>query len=274
MNLDLSYENYRKGELSLQELTELIQIYTYNSVKLTANIDPAEFLIEFIPSIPRIILTYSPYRCGFYHYINKRIKWMKLRYYQESAATAARESGCMEYVRQQWQDSCENDNSPSFTEEVNENSLRLQEKRVLIAALKNCRNLTPSMISRLASFTGYSESQISHQIKLLMDQCDKKMDMREKLELRRNKLWFKLTELHEAILECSSPGQKELLSQKTVLVKKRLRAVQKELTEKHFGPKNQDIADVLNIPKGTVDSSLYYFKKQSREAFKKSPYSL
>ena len=55
--------------------------------------------------------------------------------------------------------------------------------------------------------------------------------------------------------------EKDLLFEKMLEKQKRKESLNKKLMKRNCGPKNEEIAQILDIPKGTVDSSLFYLKK-------------
>lgn len=140
-------------------------------------------------------------------------------------------------------------------------------RRVLLLALKSAFRMTDSLLERLAVLTGYDLPWICGLIDELKLRVRAQRERAARLSQRRNACYFRIYCLQEQLrLAAEEPVRAELTRQMLV-EKDRLIAILKELAHIPLSPTHRDIAEVLGIPKGTVDSSLYYLKESLRTLF-------
>ncbi len=87
----------------------------------------------------------------------------------------------------------------------------------------------------------------------------------EELVTRRNRLYVTVYGIHHQLSECSDEENHSRLYRELQLLQQRLARVRCQLSRVPHAPTNLEISEVTGIPKGTVDSSLYYAKRKLRQ---------
>ncbi len=90
------------------------------------------------------------------------------------------------------------------------------------------------------------------------------------LQSRRNRSFVRLYQLHSEIQTCCEPGQRDFIAGAVRREKDRIVLAGNELTHVPVTPTHKDIAEVLRIPKGSVDSAMHYVKHALNELFSES----
>jgi DNA-directed RNA polymerase specialized sigma24 family protein len=281
-------EYYLSGNISKQQLEGsifqyLLKNYEKYHIFRGSRDDWHDLLVDLYPRISRAIDTYREIGSSFDSYINAMIHWAykeqrnkisshqitEYTWWQARAEESMASSPEAEYA-------AENHDEPAvkktFTHtaarDFSEQLLRMQEvftaRQILILFLKSYYFITEKMAA------GVSES-VNMKKEKLLEMVDKLHTIRKKRE----------EEIHEieAGIECQyyrcivyqkrlmytvhgSAGQTRL---NRLLERARLRFehMRKRLKGIRFDATNGQIAEILNIPKGTVDSSLYSIRKKS-----------
>jgi len=81
------------------------------------------------------------------------------------------------------------------------------------------------------------------------------------LDVRRNLALSRLFRAEESLFRAADPRERERLSDLIADSRSRLSGYLKELRNLITCPTNREVAELLGIPKGTVDSALYNVKK-------------
>ncbi len=89
--------------------------------------------------------------------------------------------------------------------------------------------------------------------------------LRERRQIRRNRLYVTVYGIHHQLSECSDEENRSRLYRELQLLQQRLARVRCQLSRVPHAPTNLEISEVTGIPKGTVDSSLYYAKRKLRQ---------
>lgn len=90
------------------------------------------------------------------------------------------------------------------------------------------------------------------------------------LQSRRNRSLVRLYQLHCEIQTCCEAGQRNFIAGAVRREKDRIALAGNELTRVPLAPTHKDIAEVLCIPKGSVDSAMHYVKHALNELFDES----
>ena len=92
------------------------------------------------------------------------------------------------------------------------------------------------------------------------------------LRERRNKAYYRIRYLDIKLDTAYDPGEAEKLKRQLIRVRRTMRLAMESLSGVKLTPSNQQIASVLGIPKGTVDSSLYWLKKKLSPLYSPAKY--
>ncbi len=135
-------------------------------------------------------------------------------------------------------------------------------KRFLFWVLKYARLLDDRSLDRLSELTGYDRDwleEIGEELKARLHPREQRL---EALKARQNKAFFKARLIEKELLFEAEPEKKELLSSRLKKLKRTILLAQAQIARIPLCSTNRDIGEVLKIPKGTVDTSLYWLKKR------------
>lgn len=278
MDLNRIYKNFLTGKCSRDFLKNTLLQHAYKVVGWDKYIDPANFIIEYIPLIDSIIDNYKMEQCQFSHYITKRINWLKLDINKINIKKKEKENTYLSDINSYYEvEMISNELKPEYkiTPEavkylkiVNGRiSKKTTKRRFLIFVFKSSRLLTYDLVKLVSRLTGEPEEWIFQIKETLNSLSQRRIKRREYLELRKNRLFMEIKRGQIELNKVEDNRLKEELIDKINEKKARKKEIQKILDNRSYGPKNEEIARVLGIPKGTVDSSLFYMKKDLNALF-------
>jgi len=135
-------------------------------------------------------------------------------------------------------------------------------RQFLFLVLKCMRTLGPEDLVAVAASAGIGEGEARRILSALGARLGKKEERLAMLRVRRNRA-YSLARFLEVRL-ASEPDE-----EKRAALRRRLRAAGRcmrnamaRMARVGMAPSNREIADVLGVPKGTVDSGLYWAKKR------------
>lgn len=272
MVLEKVYEDYVSGDLKYKELKERVLEYAYQQVEKDRYIEAGDFILRFIPKLDSVLERYNSEYASFKYYINSHIKWLMFSFSKEYKSFKEKSDAYTIHNAATYRDQL------SLTEERPEYHIsprakqllaikdgiiykKSSRKRLEIFTLKNIRNIEKEQIEIIAPLINRSVSWLFNQKEYLSQLCEKRISNRDYLQSRYNRLFIEITKDQQKLLEMNSGYEKELLYKTLCDKQRRKRELLEKLKHRNCGPKNEEIAKLLNIPKGTVDSSLYYMKK-------------
>ena len=132
-----------------------------------------------------------------------------------------------------------------------------ESRRLAIVALKNCAVLTDELCLTLANKLGMDLTWLMDCRDELCELSRPRMDIYRILRERERAAAF--------AVRCIAADEAEAIRRR-----ERLQMIRAQIGRMNPYPRHQDIAKVLGIPKGTVDSSLYYVRRILALACKKA----
>lgn len=272
MNLKNVFENYKSGVTEYTELKEKVLEYAYVQVNKDKYIEAGDFILRFIPKVDSIIERYNSDFASFKHYINSHIKWLMFSFSKEYKSFKEKSDAFTIHNAATYRDQLSlADEIPEYKISPRAKQLlsikdgtiikKSSRKRLEIFTLKNIRNLDKEQIEIIAPLINRSVTWLYTQKEYLTSLCEKRISNRDYLQSRYNRLFIEITKDQQKLLDMSSGYEKQLLYKTLCDKQRRKRDLLTKLKNRNCGPKNEEIATLLDIPKGTVDSSLYYMKK-------------
>ena len=135
-------------------------------------------------------------------------------------------------------------------------------KRILFLALKNARHLDDSAIGWIGDLTGVAEEHLVAMVERLRANLYKRELRLHTLYRRQNRIFTKIFLLQRDLLWEVDPQIKAGLALSLCELRATLRTLQKKIRRVRLHPSNREIAELLQIPKGTIDTSLYWLRRQ------------
>jgi RNA polymerase sigma factor (sigma-70 family) len=141
-------------------------------------------------------------------------------------------------------------------------STRAERRNFLFLALKCSRMIEPENARALAGIAGIPVQTLLTLAAALKDMRSQREARWETFRCRRNKA-FSCLELCEAELQTEvEPARRNELQGNLSKARKRMRLASERMARVGLAPTNKEIAHALGIPKGTVDSGLYWLKRK------------
>jgi len=271
---------YQQTGIGLNKVVKLVATHVYSFPGKKHNLsedDRSEFLCRFYPRIPSMIFRFKYQGKPFESYLNVTLKWQlktfisrKLKANTEQKVFTCRNFWATEEERY----GAVAEIPPSFSPKLRE-TLQIGKndkikdpaisKRLLYLTLKGLTKDNISLVEHVANLTGYDRKWLFHCLEALENKRELKISRLKKLQSKRNSQFFKIYRIHRKLLHESEPAKKLLLADKLLIEKKRLQLAISEIRSIPLAPTHQDIADVLKVPKGSIDSGIYYLKNALRK---------
>ncbi len=146
--------------------------------------------------------------------------------------------------------------------DVNEREIQRPKnpRQVLILTLKCCLYISDDFAGRIARAVGMEKSELWLTMEKLKEKATQRIERRQFFEEKVGAYWCRILTVESKI----SGGDEaaERLKEELVDLHKRHDEALKRLEHCESSPSNKEIAEILGIPKGTVDASLYFIKKR------------
>ena len=265
----------QKSKTHRKELIDAIALLIYTYPKNRYNWDEddcSDFFCRFYPKINILIERFRYTGKPFEAYLYVSLKWQlksfaadKHKRERETLFLASKPEWCFD----EEQELCVRENAEFISSQAR-NVLELNsslciennavKRRMMYLTLKAAQGVSSHIVERVSLITGYRKEWIY----VCLDRLRKRMEVRlervDTLRKRRNKVYLKIYRIHEELSDECEPQYKNRLIEKLVYEKKRMLAVIDDLARVPTSPTHKDIAEVLGVPKGSVDSGLYYIK--------------
>jgi DNA-directed RNA polymerase specialized sigma24 family protein len=140
-------------------------------------------------------------------------------------------------------------------------------RNLLFLVLKCARTLDPSRVSPLAALCGVTTDRLSD---LAAELCRLRAPREERLEtlrVRRNRAFAQSRLLEAELLLESDPFRRAELTHRLARIRKRTKLAMARMARVGLAPTNREISAALHVPKGTVDSGLFWLKRKLSAAY-------
>jgi hypothetical protein len=149
-----------------------------------------------------------------------------------------------------------------------ENSMKIRNPRqILLLALKSYRYISPDFSHRIAQVLGIDPSKLEqwlHALKMKRLKIDERIDsLQSDIQVCYIK---KLRYEGQLVMTELDPIARMKLEARFAQNEQRLQKLTAKLNKMKKSASNQDIAEVLKIPKGTIDASLFVLKQKYKNA--------
>jgi RNA polymerase sigma factor (sigma-70 family) len=135
-------------------------------------------------------------------------------------------------------------------------------RRFLLLLLKNMQFLDARELEQGASLCGYPADELARVTLALQERLAGRRKRLTDLRTRRNRAFCRLSLLEEELSAAAEAAERQRLHEAITKTRATLRLAQQRLARTPRCPTNRDLAEVLGLPKGTVDTALYWLKKR------------
>jgi len=241
-----------------------------------------DFLLSVASRLHNIIMNFEYRGLSFLCYLNKVLSWQLRTYYREEQKERYEEwiherESIIEY--ETGRGGCEPefsllDKLTYIVDSSKMTALRMEslKQRLLLMVLKNIASLDVNDYMNAIPYLGLSRPAALELRTNLLRTLDRKFRRREILTLKRNENYFRLNLHEKKKYVCADRNESAVLENRIKLYRRRLRRLDNQLNAITMVPSNEDIARLLEIPKGSVDSGLFYLRSylEKRTCFKES----
>ncbi len=285
-SLDYQWKLYISTGNGYEELVRAMTLYVYRFPLLYSSCseeDCGDFLLSFYSRIPQIILRYTDQGKGIEAYLKTCLKWQMKTYFKtkkrerRNQYIALREYYTTEPLREEGE-------PPPILEEIHEThpffcALKQEKdpvsqrkksratksiytsRKLLLLSIKAAYDMGDEIIESVAQATGIHRDALFHLVEIIRTTLHTKQERCRVLQDKRSRILFRICSLMDEIQTSTSDTVKEKLKNRLSREKKSYQLVNKRLRTMHLTPSHQQIAEMLGIPKGSIDSTLYYLKK-------------
>lgn len=268
---------FQRSGSGLDELITIIAPMVYGFPRRERSADEDDcgnFYCFFMPKVPSLIRRFSFQGRVFEVYLASCLRWQFRSYAKQKinmnrSAVAAKDEMF-------WPSPYSPDESSTVAETPSQltnwahRALRVGKngtisdpvmaRRLLLLALKASQELDEVTISRIVNLTGVSEAWFREKICDLHSRLDERRKRRMMLRRRRDQAFFRLKLFETRLKHETNRRELSRLQKLTNQERAHLKNARHELARVPVSPTHRDIAEVLEMPKGSVDSALYYMR--------------
>jgi len=254
----------------------IVHVYSYPGKRHSLNEeDWSDFLLGFHGKMQDILINFRYRGPSFWGYLNKVLEWQLLSYYRQVVQYRQAEWICeresiieYEWIPEQYEFCLLHkinhilDNA-GFTD-FRTDALR---QRLLILVLKNIVFITEDEYFSVFPLLGPSAELAGEYRDLLLESMKRKFDRKKRLELKRCENYCRLTLVEKKRSEEIDLEVQSRFTEKTELYRRRLKRLDRQINSIPMFPSNEDLSELLELPKGSVDSGLFYLRNYLVELY-------
>ena len=276
------YHEYSQGVLKKKQFEELLfhaileNLENYNIYNWKRD-DCLDFLSWLYPRISRSIDTYQKNEATFESYLCALIRWSAREYrtryiYRDSTEHAV--------WMARFSDMYAHENEPDYYEESDENNQNFcndslkNPRQLLILILKCYCYLSDDFLDRLAPRVGIEKARLRQMVDCLRQQRIQRDETVRHMRERIHSQFYRCMVYEKKLKD--APENSNTYLKLTVQLEKsrqRLDTMRKRLAKIRLEATNLQIAQVLGISKGTVDSNLHALKNKPKDTAELPPRS-
>lgn len=300
-NLTKMFFSWKNGNITKEKFTEAISMYVYKYPLMAYRWnqdDCSDFFSYFYPKISRMIESFQFRNIPFEIYLSKTLKFQMRTFVKNKLRTdltreVFKNKEFWSYINIEnysysieneikWTaaDSPENYSAiPKVLEEIIKQGAdsigrdTTMKKRILMLILQNVETINENEVEVISNLIECEKEWLHNTLEKLREKLYRRAEVKENLEQRRNKLFCTLYKLHQHCFATIVAEEKKNLAVKIENIKERIEKLTKKITKMRGRPTHKEIAVMLQIPKGSVDSGLFYLKlylEKQREKMEKS----
>jgi hypothetical protein len=268
-SLSVLQQQYHFGRLNRKEFEGLIFQYLMNNFDYYHIFERdqerwIDFLSWLYPRLSRAVDGYREKGASFDAYINTIVQWGSKEYRMKEADHSATEYACWK-ARAEEMALC--DPEPDYGDsaiKILSPPEEFSDRQILILFLKSYYFISDDFLNRVAKFLHMDKDKLKklvEELRILRDKREKAItDLKESVHSQ----YYRCLTFQKKLLSTSpeSPYY-EKLQNRFERAHTRLLLMQKRLARVKLDATNRQIAKVLNLPKGTIDSALHTIREKA-----------
>ncbi len=273
----LSYQKTGQGlETIVQELSERIYLYPLKCRQGSED-DPGEFYLYFLPRLKRLLLKFKDHGVPFEHYFNATLYWNLKSFFRT-----------MRKKKWMWRAGA----SPVFWEPEMPESMpsggpflsvnwrfilrsvwdgtamdTTSRKRLLFLFLRHVRDIDDSEIELFSQRAGYDWQWLEERVTNLRETLQIRELRLDTLKRRRNQAYSRCLLWERERAGVTDRMRRERLDQQIGRMRRILRKTVFEISRVPLSPSHSSIARELGVPKGTVDTGIYWIIRKLKALY-------
>lgn len=275
-NLTKNVLHFKKTGHGLSQIIEQIveRVYWFAPMrKCWSEDESCEFLLYFYPKINTLIKRFSFDGSSFEAYLRVTLKYQMQTYLKKKYSLEKKEKFANYQEVCDWQDESfgwVGEESGEISTEaktllgIDENG-RIEKaknkKRLLYLAFKGAAHISDQHLDKIVNLTGCDKAwfiDCLDQVRQTICHLEAKHKL---LRAKTQEAFFKIHNLEEKIADSDENNEKLDLEKKLQKQRNYMRKLQENLRKASLAPSHRDIARITGLPKGSVDSGLYYIRK-------------
>lgn len=276
---------YQRTGLGLERIVEAISLRIYRYPQRRhgwGEDDSSEFFLTFYQRIPALVTRWRNTGVPFEAYLFASVRWQmrtfRIRQKTEALLRRTGESGefwltaavdeAFGSDRLTDSDTVPNPDTPRRLEPGAQELSPAVKKRLLYLSMKGALYLEQHHLEKISFLTGVPFEQLERFSAALRVRLEARLARLESLREKRNRAFFKLRCLEQELGQsgCCETDRNEIVK-RIEIERRRMHEAQNEIARTPRMPTHKDIAEVLGVPKGSVDSGLYYLKGSAEELY-------
>ncbi len=270
----LRYQQNGEGK---KELIDAIALKAYRIAHRKADWDEddaGDFFCHFLPKIPGLIDSYRDKGSSFEVYLHVHLLWsirgyakrLKHRRYESTLNTY---DTFWEVHERRPEDAF--DTPTSIPEEfrriykIDENGSltdSVWKQRFIFLILREAEYLDHCLIENIVTATGVNRKWLMNCVVRLKERIEIRRRRLETLRSKRNYWFYRYYLLQIRIADTYEIETRRKLLEELELIRQKFHRAAERVIRLHTHPTNLDIAQVLNIPKGSIDSGIHYVMRK------------
>jgi DNA-directed RNA polymerase specialized sigma24 family protein len=235
--------------------------------------DKDDYLSLLYPRIGSAISNYQETGSTFETYMSVLVRLTAKEYRSHQARAYTEETTA--WVTQ-LPDMCVHENEEKYYADADEETKNPAKpknpRQLLILTLKCCSHVDTDFLIKAAPLLGIEAEALCKMIDSLKEQGERREMEAAALREKINHQFLRCVIIEKKLqLETENIVVIERLKKQLEVGKKRLMKIRKRLARKNISPSNSQIAQLLGISKGTVDSAMYILRKRNKKGVVISP---
>ena len=258
----LRYQKTGEGKEDLdRDIALLAYRYVQNNRSLTED-EAGDFFCDCYPKLMGLIDNFS--YCGrpFEAYLYISLRWYILHY--RKTVMKNRLSHSVFSLSSFWEvNQYEPDYSSGQSTGRSSEMLplsRTARKRFIYLALRESEYLTHAMVEDIVELSHIDRRWFLNCVMALKDKLERRRARLTAAQHYHNRCFYQYHVLQLRVQQCADDQSRKDLTVQMINMKEKLRRSSEKIKRLHVHPTNREISEVLNIPKGTIDSGIYYLR--------------
>ena len=265
----------------IEKIAAIVYSYPQKARRWDAD-EAGDFFCTFYPKIPGIIARFRYTGSPFETYLKSCIRWQMKTFMRKRAIEHATTDALNRECRS-WSSGFQPPASDAAVFEsayeyspATANALKIEKdgcvhdpayaRRIIYLVLRNANMVDDSLIKHAAKLTGYDETRLLGYVTELRRLTGTRKERIDKLNLRRNGYHIRIQRLRLTIEKEDDPERKRRYQEELIHIEGKLQRISEEIASIPSLPTHRDIAEVVGVPKGSVDSGLHYLRMSFRRA--------